>query len=76
MRIGDTTRGEVFLLPKGKTLPTIRWQASREGVCWVGSCKDLLGWGNENTLRLEGRYAQEYCGPNVWESPAGNQQSK
>ena len=22
---------------KGRNLPTIRWQASRDGVCWVGA---------------------------------------
>ena len=59
------------------SLPTIiRWQASREGVCWVGWCNNLLRWGNMNTRRLEVRHAQEYCWTNFWKSPAGMQQSK
>ena len=51
---------------KGRTLPTIKWQASREGVCWVGCCKDLVGLGKErhtDIMTLEGRHAQGYSVP-------------
>ena len=42
---------EQLVASNGWTLPTIKWQASREGVCWVGCGKDLLGWGNGETHR-------------------------
>ena len=49
-----------------RTLPTIKWQASREGVCWVGYCKDLLDGEVEThteRMTLEGRHVQGYFVP-------------
>ena len=68
--------------PKGRTLPTIKWQAAREGVCWVGYCKGLLGCGKEthtDIMTLESRHAQGYLVPAGRKSgnvPPGMQQSK
>ena len=62
--------------PKGGTLPTVKWQASREGVCWVGCGKDLLGWGNGETHRendIRGQACPRVlgtCETKVWKYPA------
>ena len=56
---------------KGRTLPTIRWQASREGVCLVGARVCFDREMKTHTESSGGR--KKSARANLWKSPAGMQ---